>query len=366
MADQQVLDLREVNGIEMGVLADGTAFLTGRALAKLCGVAPASIIGHKDSWSVNKANPKLKRILDEQGFYGRELFIQEVKVGNADAYAYPDVVCMALLEYFSFEAQQTSETARTNYRTLARKTLRDVIYKSLGYDPEAKVPPAFRQIWDRLLLDTSPKGYFNVFKENADFMFNAIRLGLPHSPSVVPDISIGQAWSKYWTDNDLESKFGARKRYEHNYPDDYPQAASNPQHPWVYPIEAIAEFKKWMINDYTPNRFPAYLKLKVEQGILTPSARDLLLKDVVPLKALGPATKQRDLDAIAAENSTAYEPVMFIDANGIEWNYSLAAKNGECEFCEDTIYAKDGLLQVGKRRIHLDCWETYSSMVKNI
>ncbi len=43
---QQVLDLGierqiEIDGIGMGVLSDGTPFLTGRGLARLCGVLEA-------------------------------------------------------------------------------------------------------------------------------------------------------------------------------------------------------------------------------------------------------------------------------------------------------------------------------------
>lgn len=45
----------------------------------------------------------------------------------------------------------------------------------------------------------------------------------------VVDISIGQHWSKYWTDNDLTSFFGDRNKYPHCYPDSHPQAKSNPQ-----------------------------------------------------------------------------------------------------------------------------------------
>ena len=54
-AKQGSLDLNverqaEVNGLEMGVLSDGTPFLTGRALALLCGVHHRAIQDLTADW----------------------------------------------------------------------------------------------------------------------------------------------------------------------------------------------------------------------------------------------------------------------------------------------------------------------------
>src|ERR1019366_10347400 len=73
---QQSLDLNverqtEVNGLEMGVLSDGTPFLTGRALALLCGVHYSVIADIASDW--NEAIPKarisaIRDILSARGF----------------------------------------------------------------------------------------------------------------------------------------------------------------------------------------------------------------------------------------------------------------------------------------------------------
>jgi len=41
----------EINGIEMGVLKDGTAYLTGRGLAAMCGVDQKVIVQMSAQWA---------------------------------------------------------------------------------------------------------------------------------------------------------------------------------------------------------------------------------------------------------------------------------------------------------------------------
>src|SRR5690606_32462002 len=106
-------------------------------------------------------------------------------------------------------------------------------------------------------------GYFCIFKEIADIMVTLINAGAPVGDSFVPDISVGSAWSKHWLDNELSKKYGDRRRYEHHYPDYFPQAASNPQHPFCYPDAALGEFRRWMREEYLPKGFRAYLRNKV-------------------------------------------------------------------------------------------------------
>ena len=56
---QGVLDLkiekqREVDGVGMGVLTDGTPFLTGRGLARLCGISNARVVELSGDWKDEK------------------------------------------------------------------------------------------------------------------------------------------------------------------------------------------------------------------------------------------------------------------------------------------------------------------------
>jgi hypothetical protein len=65
-----------------------------------------------------------------------------------------------------------------------------------------------------------------------------------------------------------------RMKYEHSYPEYFPQSASNPQLPNCYPDEALGEFRKWMRETYLPKHLPNYIGTKVKQGMIPgPSAQ---------------------------------------------------------------------------------------------
>src|SRR5262245_5064098 len=66
---QGSLDLRvdrqtEIQGIGMGVLSDGTPFLTQRGLARLCGVQNAHIGTIGVEWSESAQKPRISTIKD--------------------------------------------------------------------------------------------------------------------------------------------------------------------------------------------------------------------------------------------------------------------------------------------------------------
>lgn len=65
---QVVVVEAEIDGIEMGVLADGTAYLTLRGLATVCGVAPSSIIEQVQAWNAGKRTSALAKHLIAAGF----------------------------------------------------------------------------------------------------------------------------------------------------------------------------------------------------------------------------------------------------------------------------------------------------------
>ncbi len=48
----------EVDGVEMGVLSDGTPFLGARGLARVCGVAPSVIIEWASEWTADSTKPR--------------------------------------------------------------------------------------------------------------------------------------------------------------------------------------------------------------------------------------------------------------------------------------------------------------------
>ena len=184
------------------------------------------------------------------------------------------------MEYYAFEAgENCKDVARTNFRLLAGRALRDFIYTQVGYDPDHSIPVAWQQFHDRVTAayGAVPSGYFSVFKEAADLVVSIIRAGGDVGVHFVPDQSIGIHWGRHWQDNSLGDQFGQRKTYPHNYPDYFPQALSNPQDARCYPDKALPEFRRWMREVYMEEKLPPYLAKKVKQGALPASFSSLSL-----------------------------------------------------------------------------------------
>lgn len=258
-----------VGGIEMGVLENGIPYLTQRGLAEMSGAARSTIQELTEEWQQAYASDAWPRgrmqwfrdYLSKAGFEESRLFI-EITKGGSPHYAYPDMVCMAMVEYFAFEAQRTNETAITNFRNLARYGLQKFIYDALGYVPED--PWKLFNARVSLLKDSVPVGYFSVFKESTGLVVDLINAGLPVNQHTIPDGSVGGTWGRYWTANNLDEKYGERIEYAHHYPPEYPQSASNPQPAKAYPNEAWAEFQDWFRTVYLPTKYPVYILKKAK------------------------------------------------------------------------------------------------------
>jgi len=146
-----------VDGIEMGVLPDGTAYMTGRALARLCGIRNSSISEATSDWANHapgQRTTRLARWLEQQGVARDSLYVRTerpVVAGNA-AYPYPDDVVTRIVEYYAHDADHTTDEARHNFRILARAGARAFVYDQLGFDPRSAVPRVWRETRDRILL----------------------------------------------------------------------------------------------------------------------------------------------------------------------------------------------------------------------
>lgn len=187
---------------------------------------------------------------------------------------------MAVLEYYAFDAgKNVRDQAKDSYRLLAGAGFRGFIYTKVGYDPRKSLPIAWQQFHDRvsLVYDNVPHGYFSVFKEIADLFVTLISGGAQIGAEFVPDISVGQRWAAHWKSGRLAKKCGKRKKFEHNYPESFPQSASNPQDAYCYPDAAVPEFRRWMREEYLPTLFPEYLRNKQRQGSLPRSLVDVAL-----------------------------------------------------------------------------------------
>lgn len=274
----------EVDGIQMGVLSDGTPYLTMRGLARMCGIDNSVLVRLANNWTDEKSKPrgrKLQELLSGQGYSGDALYLRTMGV-NGETHAYTDAVCMAILEYYAFEASQAdNEIAIRNYRLLARSSFRAFIYNRCGYDPNKHIPQSWKSFHERILLnDQVPLGYFSVFREIADLVVNMIQKGCPLDDHTVPDASVGLTWGKHWIANDMDSKYGERLKHPHYFPEWFPQSAANPVDAWIYPAHALGDFRIWLYQTYVPTNFPKYIQGKVKQGIFLPSRAEILLAAV--------------------------------------------------------------------------------------
>lgn len=297
----QVLRSVEVEGlsIEMGVLQDGTPFLSGRGLARACGISNSTLIEWGEftpQLGDSLRAGKMAKLLAAQVYKSERFFIRVpngIQFGKeATISAYPDAVCTAFLEYYAFEAGK--EEALQNFRILVRSQLRNFIYKATGYNPEQAVEAIWKPFHDRHLLNKIPAGYFSVFQETSGVTLRSIQNGLVVDSYTVPDISMGQAWSEYWKTNKLAEKYQKdRISYPHRYPDYFPQSVANGYiRAFIYPIYALPEFRQWLDEKYLVEKFPSYLQRKVKQGYIAESRMTKLLQAVSPHQLSGQANLQ--------------------------------------------------------------------------
>lgn len=287
--DFQVERQAEIGGIGMGVLKDGTPFLHQRGLARLCGVENAHIGTISSQWNDLDQKPRVAAIKDLLAARGITVESPHIVLPyrGQTMFAYSDTVCLAILEYYAFEAgtKNIRPEALKNFRLLAGNALQEFIYAQVGYDPTDTVPQQWKQFHDRVTLsyEACPVGYFSVFKEIADVIVALGQRGLHISDHFVPDISVGQVWSNYWTDNELDQAYGGRQKYKHNYPGYFPQSTSNPQDAWCYPELALAEFRRWFRETYVgEGKFAGYLNSKVKRQELPASFVQLAISIYAP------------------------------------------------------------------------------------
>lgn len=283
----------EINEVGMGVLSDGTPYLNQRGLAKLCGVQNAHIGTISSHWEEVEEKPRIKAIkaiLAKAGFTLQTAHVEVIHKGKAH-YCYSAEVCLAVLEYYAFDAGANCQPeARDNFRLLAGSKLRELIYSQVGYDPTGTNSSKFDKWHERLALNfqSAPKGYFHVFNEAHTIIYELIMAGAKVDERFVVDISIGQHWSKYWESSGYSNNH-IRQKYPHCYPDSHPQAKLNPHESWCYPLEALGHFRVWLQDIYLEGgKFSGYLKSKVAKGELPPSIAQLAIATLAPAVISGP------------------------------------------------------------------------------
>lgn len=280
----------EINGIEMGVLENGIPYLTQRGLARMCGIDNAALIKLASNWDQERIKPrgaKIDALLQEGGYEEDSLFLKS-ELNGRQIHAYTEPVCMALLEYYAFVAPQPKREALNAYRVLAKRSFRTFIYSAVGYSPNQKFLDSWTHFHDRVDMTENkvPTGYFGVFPEIAGIIVPMIKAGVIINERIIPDISVGRAWSIFWKKNGLENKYGTTTTYAHEYPDYYPQAESNPQSAKAYPEAALGDFRAWLREHYIINNFPKYLRNQAKAKKLSRSEAELAIESFAP-KAVG-------------------------------------------------------------------------------
>lgn len=268
--DVSVKNEGSFDGIEMGVLENGIPYLTQSGLATACGVQRLRIKEISDEWTESVESGIFKKgkmtfissYLLQRGYTEPRLYIPILKNG-VEYHAFPDIVCLAILEFYAFESTQAkNETAERSYRNLAQYGLREFIYKAVGYSPD----DPWKHYHDRVSIlknmSSVPEGCYIIFNEIAGMMVDLIQSGLVINQYTVPDISVGRIWASYWRNEKLSEKYGEIKPCNHYYPEDFNQSESNPQCINSYPEESIPEFRRWFRNEYLPTKFPKYILSK--------------------------------------------------------------------------------------------------------
>lgn len=283
---------RDVGGIGMGVMKNGTPYLNQRGLAVLCGVENAHIGYISKQWFDDPPKPRvaaIKAIMTKARAPIGAPHVEVVHKGKTH-FCYPADVCLAILEYYAFDAGPNCQPqARDNFRILAGSKLRELIYSQVGYDPTGQ--KRFDKWHERIALNyqSAPKGFFHVFNEAHTIIYELIIAGANIGEKFVVDISIGQHWSKHWVDKKMSEAYGERARYPHRYPDSHPQANSNPQDSWCYPLDALGYYRNWLQDEYIERgKFKNYLDGKVSRGELPPSVAQLAVVALMPPQIEGP------------------------------------------------------------------------------
>jgi hypothetical protein len=266
----------EINGIEMGVLEDGTSYLTVRGLARACGITHPALVKAFTAWSEGKRTSKFAQAIVEK-FDGDSLVIPLA----SNKHAVTDAICILVLGYY---AEQQSVLAIRHLLAFAAKGLRRYIYEKTGYDPDRSLPNGWQSLYDRLSQIRLPSGHFCVVREMIDFLYKIVKAGLHVDKNTVPDISVGLLWAKHWIKCKLEEEHGKRiKEGEHWYPDTDPQSRMNPHLIWCYPNSALGIYRDWLEKVYIPTHFTNYLEDKVEKAL----AAQLLAAVVSPVLSDG-------------------------------------------------------------------------------
>ncbi|ELB2807297.1 hypothetical protein J4H27_01805 [Vibrio alginolyticus] len=229
----------EANGFEMGVMSDGTPYLTASGLAYICGTARSNIITLVNDWQNQRLHPRgriISQIIERNGGNPSKDLHIPIKVRGKTHHAVPHDICMAVLEYYAFESRSEADVARDNFRNLASQSLKEFIYKRTGYKGTGALPRHLeRYTKNRAKI---PYTHFSMLNEiTLNLIAPLEEAGYTLPESLVPDISEGRLFCDW-----LRKNRGVEPKefpdYEHEYPDGRVVQAR------LYPTEYLEDFRR--------------------------------------------------------------------------------------------------------------------------
>ncbi|MGI2206898.1 hypothetical protein ACROAD_01305 [Shewanella baltica] len=243
------------DGFEMGVMSDGTPYLTASGLAYITGKARSNIITLVSDWSTGRHTPRglaISNLITKHGGKPTEYLHKPINVRGVVNHAIPANICMAVLEYYAFESSPLSEIAQQNFRNLASQSLKEFIYQRTGYKATGALPLHLaRYIKNRAKI---PYTHFSMLNEiTLNLIAPLEEAGYTLPDSIIPDISEGKmfcAWLR--KHRNVEPK--AFPRYQHEYIDGRVVDAC------LYPVEYMDDFRKHFHEVWLREKAPEYFK----------------------------------------------------------------------------------------------------------
>lgn len=238
----------EADGFEMGVMSDGTPYLTASGLAFVCGTARSNIITLVGDWQNQRFLPRgqaISQIIQRSGGDPTGDLHRAIKVRGITQHAISADYCMAILEYYAFESRSDADVARENYRNLATQSLKEFIYRRTGYKATGALPAHLaRYTRNRGKI---PYTHFSMLNEiTLNLIAPLEEAGYTLPENLVPDISEGKLFCKW-----LREKKGIEPNnfpmYDHEYPDGRVVQAK------LYPVEFLDDFRRhfhevWLVE----------------------------------------------------------------------------------------------------------------------
>lgn len=206
-----------------GTFPDGTPYATGRGLAAMCGVDESTIRRIGQYLDINSSKPntresKLIKNLTNLKYESNQLYSEIPHKGQPEPIrAYPELVCIAILKYYAYQAgDNCTEEAERLSDLLMQKSFKDFVYELVGYK-EAEKTSLSNYVFSRILhhhnVDTMPlpDGYFCLFDKMIEIL-QKFDLRIDYNLReqwfdvkkdddrfLEPDISLGQRFSFLFT-----------------------------------------------------------------------------------------------------------------------------------------------------------------------